>query len=61
MIYTFKQIITSIIPIVTCGSDVRKYGSLAKSLVDIPSHHISPEEDGKTANDGGDDGYYEAL
>ena len=40
---------------------MRKYGSLAKSLVDIPSHHICPEEDGKTANDGGDDGYYEAL
>ena len=33
----------------TCGSDVWEYGALAKSLVDIPSHHIRPEKHGKTA------------
>ena len=34
----------------TCGSDMRKYGALAKGLVDIPSHHIRPEKHGKTEN-----------
>ena len=28
---------------------MREYGALAKSLVDIPSHHIRPEKHGKTA------------
>ena len=38
----------NLIMIFACGSYMRKNSALAESLVDVPGHHICPEEHSKT-------------